>query len=90
MLNFAAIASDAGAPAATVREYYYLLEDTLVGFRVPAWTRSRRRRAISTPKFYLFDTGITTRSRAQRRSTGTRTSTAGASSTGSAWSSGPI
>ena len=26
---------------------------------MPAWTRSRRRRAISTPKFYLFDTGIT-------------------------------
>jgi hypothetical protein len=32
MLNFARIASDAGVPAATVREYYFLLEDTQVGF----------------------------------------------------------
>lgn len=47
-LNFAAIASDAGVPAATVREYYFLLEDTLVGFLLPAWTKSRRRKAIST------------------------------------------
>lgn len=30
MLNFAQIASDAGVPAATVREYYFLLEDTLI------------------------------------------------------------
>lgn len=59
MLNFAAIASDAGVPAATVREYYFLLEDTLVGFLLPAWTKSRRRKAISTAKFYLFDTGVT-------------------------------
>jgi predicted AAA+ superfamily ATPase len=31
MLNFAQIASDAGVPATTVREYYFLLEDTLIG-----------------------------------------------------------
>ena len=59
MLNFAQIASDAGVPAATVREYYYLLEDTLVGFLLPAWTKSKKRKAISTAKFYFFDTGVT-------------------------------
>lgn len=59
MLNFAEIASDAGVPASTVREYYYLLEDTLVGFLLPAWTKSRKRKAISTAKFYFFDTGVT-------------------------------
>ena len=59
MLNFAQIASDTGVPAATVREYYYLLDDTLVGFLLPAWTKSKKRKAISTAKFYFFDTGVT-------------------------------
>ena len=59
MLNFAQIASDAGVPAATVREYYFLLEDTLVGFLLPAWTKSKRRKAIATARFYFFDTGVT-------------------------------
>ncbi len=59
MLNFAKIASDAGLPAATVREYYFLLEDTLVGFFLPGWTKSNKRKAITTAKFYFFDTGVT-------------------------------
>lgn len=59
MLNFAQIASDAGVPAATVREYYDLLDDTLVGFLLPAWAKSKKRKAISTGKFYFFDTGVT-------------------------------
>jgi uncharacterized protein len=58
MLNFAKIGSDAGLPAATAREHYFLLEDTLVGFLLPAWTKSTKRKAISTAKFYFFDTGV--------------------------------
>ena len=58
MLNFAKIGNDAGLPAATVREHYFLLEDTLVGFLLPAWTKSTKRKAISTSKFYFFDTGV--------------------------------
>ncbi|MEW6297032.1 MAG: ATP-binding protein [Thermodesulfobacteriota bacterium] len=59
MLNFASIGDDAQVPPSTVREYYYLLEDTLVGFMLPPWTKSRKRKAIATAKFYLFDTGVT-------------------------------
>jgi len=58
MLNFAKIGSDAGIPAATVREHYFLLEDTLIGFLLPAWTKSKKRKAIATAKFYFFDTGV--------------------------------
>lgn len=58
MLNFANIASDTAIPAATVREYYYILEDTLIGFMLPAWTKSLKRKAISTAKFYYFDLGV--------------------------------
>lgn len=59
MLNFAQIASDTSVPAATVREHYFLLEDTLVGHLLPAWTKSRKRKAIATAKFYFFDTFVT-------------------------------
>lgn len=59
MLNFAAIGSDAQVSPTTIREYYYLLEDTLLGFLLPPWTKSKKRKAIATAKFYLFDTGVT-------------------------------
>jgi predicted AAA+ superfamily ATPase len=59
VLNFASIGNDAQVPPSTVREYYYLLEDTLLGFMLPPWTKSRKRKAIATAKFYLFDTGVT-------------------------------
>lgn len=59
MLNFAEIGSDAQVSPTTVREYYYLLEDTLLGFLLPPWTKSKKRKAIATAKFYLFDTGVT-------------------------------
>ncbi len=58
MLNFSEIASDTGIPAATIREYYYILEDTFLGFMLPAWTKSIKRKAISTAKFYYFDLGV--------------------------------
>lgn len=58
ILNFASIASDAAVPASTVREYYQVLEDTFLGFIVPAWTRSVKRKALSSAKFYLFDLGV--------------------------------
>lgn len=59
MLNYAKIASDAGVPAATVREYYSILTDTLVGFFLEPWKQSKKRKAIQTPRFYFFDTGVT-------------------------------
>lgn len=58
ILNFTNIASDTSVPASTIREYYHILEDTLVGFMLPAWTKSIKRKAISTAKFYYFDIGV--------------------------------
>lgn len=58
MLNFAKISSDIGVPASTVREYYQILEDTLVGYLLPAWNKTKKRKAISSAKFYFFDIGV--------------------------------
>ena len=58
MLNFTTVASDAQVPVSTVREYFHILEDTLLARTVPAWTKSRSRKAISTAKHYFFDIGV--------------------------------
>jgi predicted AAA+ superfamily ATPase len=59
LINFSQHASDIAVPASTVREYYSILEDTLIGFMLLPWTQSKKRKAIATAKFYLFDTGVT-------------------------------
>lgn len=58
MLNFSNISSDTGIPASTIREHYSILEDTFIGFMLPAWTKSVKRKAISRAKFYYFDIGV--------------------------------
>ncbi len=58
MINFASLSNDVAIPASTIREYYAILEDTLIGFMLPAWTKSIKRKAISTAKFYYFDIGV--------------------------------
>ena len=59
MINFTKLANDCQVPPSTVAEYVGLLEDTLIGFRLPAWTESKKRKAIKTGKFYFFDPGVT-------------------------------
>ena len=59
MINFTKLANDCQVPPSTVIEYVALLEDTLIGFLLPAWTESKKRKAIKTGKFYFFDPGIT-------------------------------
>lgn len=58
ILNFTAIASDAGVPVASIREYYQILQDTFIGFFVPGWTKTLKRKATSSAKFYFFDLGV--------------------------------
>lgn len=57
-LNFAKIGKDVNADSKTVRTYFQILEDTLLGFFLPSFHRSVRRRQRAAPKFYLFDTGV--------------------------------
>ena len=58
ILNFTKIANDAQLSPNTVRDYYGILEDTLIGYLLPAWTKSKKRKALQTAKFYFFDLGI--------------------------------
>lgn len=58
VVNYQAAASDCAVSAPTVREYYQILQDTRVGFEMPAFRRTAKRRVIAAPKWYLFDVGI--------------------------------
>ena len=69
MLNTAAVARDVAVSVRTVSDYFQILEDTLLGFRIEAYRRSVRKRLVAHPRFYLFDTGVT--NALNRRLTGT-------------------
>lgn len=58
MINNNNIAQDCGVSANTVANYFDILEDTLIGFRVPAYTKVIKRRLVQAPRFYYFDVGI--------------------------------
>ena len=59
MINYANIASDCGISAKTIKEYFQILEDTLIGRYLPSFQKRPKRRVITAPKFYMFDIGIT-------------------------------
>ena len=58
ILNYKNVAQDCGVSAPTVKEYFSILEETLLGYTLPAFTKTVKRRSIQAPKFYLFDVGI--------------------------------
>ena len=59
MINYTNIASDCGISAKTIKEYFQILEDTLIGRYLPSFQKRPKRRVITAPKFYMFDIGIT-------------------------------
>lgn len=59
LLNFSAVARDCGVDSKTVREYFQILVDTLLGVWVEPFRRRRSRAVfIQAPRFYLFDVGL--------------------------------
>lgn len=49
---------DAQLPARTIREYFHILEDTLIGTLIPSFSLQIKRKAYSSAKFFLFDVGV--------------------------------
>jgi predicted AAA+ superfamily ATPase len=59
LTNFSNIARECGVDSKTVKEYYQILVDTLLGRMVEPFKKRKGRRVISrTSKFYLFDVGV--------------------------------
>ena len=52
------LCSDVGVSAPTIKEYFQILEDTLIGHRLYPFCKTTKRKAMASPKFYFFDVGI--------------------------------
>ncbi|HVO28132.1 MAG TPA: DUF4143 domain-containing protein [Candidatus Margulisiibacteriota bacterium] len=58
LINFSTIARDCGVSSHTIKGYFQILEDTLLGRWLPAYTKRPKRRVIAAPKFYFADVGM--------------------------------
>ncbi|MDO4511926.1 MAG: DUF4143 domain-containing protein, partial [Bacteroidales bacterium] len=58
MVNYNNVAQDCGVSAVTVKSYFEILQDSLVGYMIPAFTKSMKRRLVQSPRFYYFDVGV--------------------------------
>ena len=58
-INYESFASDLQVSPGTLKNYFQILKDTLIGFSLPGYTKSKKRKAISRSKHYLFDLGVT-------------------------------
>lgn len=58
IVNYANIAQDCGISSKTVKEYFTILEETMLGFYLPSFMKVVKRRVIQSPKFYYFDVAI--------------------------------
>jgi predicted AAA+ superfamily ATPase len=58
-INFSSVSRDCQVALSTVKEYYSILEDTLIGFFLYPYLKSQRKRMSHQPKFYFFDNGVT-------------------------------
>lgn len=58
MVNYNSIATDCGVSANTIKSYFDILQETMIGYMIPAFRNVKKRRLIKAPKFYFFDVGI--------------------------------
>lgn len=57
-LNVSEVARECQVKRKTVDNYLSVLDDLLLSFRVPVFSRRAKRHLISHPKFYYFDSGV--------------------------------
>ena len=58
VLNLSNIARDCQVSRKIVENYLSILEDLLLGYKLPVFTKRARRAMTAQPKFYLFDAGV--------------------------------
>ncbi len=58
VLNISKVAQDCAVERKIVENYFTILEDLLIGYKIPVFTKRAKRRLAAHPKFYYFDTGL--------------------------------
>lgn len=57
-VNYTSFARDVGVSSQTIKDYYQILVDTLLGFFLPLYKKRPKRRIQGADKFYFFDLGV--------------------------------
>lgn len=58
IVNYTNVAQDCGVSSKSVKEYFSILEETMLGYMIPSFTKVIKRKLVSSPKFYYFDVAI--------------------------------
>lgn len=58
VLNISEVARESSVGRKVVENYFTVLEDLMIAYRIPVFTKRAKRRLVSHPKFYYFDVGI--------------------------------
>lgn len=58
IVNYTNIAQDCGVSSKSVKEYFSILEETMLGYMIPSFTKVIKRKVVSSPKFYYFDVSL--------------------------------
>jgi len=58
ILNISSVARECAIERKVVESYFTILEDLLIGYKVPVFAKRAKRRLMAHPKFYFFDTGV--------------------------------
>jgi uncharacterized protein len=58
VLSVARVAQECGVDRKTAENYFQLLEDLMIGIRLPVFQRRARRKLVTHSKFFFFDTGV--------------------------------
>lgn len=58
VLNISSVARESAIERKVVENYFGILEDLLIAYRIPVFSKRAKRRLIAHPKFYFFDAGV--------------------------------
>ena len=58
VLNMSEVSRDCSVERKVVENYFTILEDLMLAYRIPVFTKRAKRRITAHPKFYFFDTGV--------------------------------
>lgn len=58
VLNISQVARECAVDRKTVESYFQILEDLLLSYRIPVFTKRAKREVVVHPKFFYFDVGV--------------------------------
>jgi predicted AAA+ superfamily ATPase len=58
LLNISSVARECHVERKVVESYFSILEDLMIGYRIPVFSKKAKRRLVVHPKFYFFDAGV--------------------------------